>query len=134
MSGSNSAVECQLPKLDVAGSIPVSRSSSDKNPSGLAEHTKRSLDAYMALMRMYYNFVRPHMALKFGKVLRTPCMQAGLVTKRLSFIEIFTAFFLFFIAAVAGNCGLAFRQSRQGFFKGVGKTQQHFPGKAPEML
>ncbi|MBP1609724.1 MAG: hypothetical protein H6Q04_1959 [Acidobacteria bacterium] len=27
MSGSNSAVECQLPKLDVAGSIPVSRSS-----------------------------------------------------------------------------------------------------------
>ena len=24
--GSNSAVECQLPKLDVAGSIPVSRS------------------------------------------------------------------------------------------------------------
>jgi hypothetical protein len=25
-SGSNSAVECQLPKLDVAGSIPVSRS------------------------------------------------------------------------------------------------------------
>ncbi len=27
VSGSNSAVECQLPKLDVAGSIPVSRSS-----------------------------------------------------------------------------------------------------------
>src|SRR5688572_26643910 len=29
-SGSNSAVECQLPKLDVAGSIPVSRSSSPR--------------------------------------------------------------------------------------------------------
>ena len=27
--GSNSAVECQLPKLDVAGSIPVSRSEND---------------------------------------------------------------------------------------------------------
>ncbi len=26
MSGSNSVVECQLPKLNVAGSIPVSRS------------------------------------------------------------------------------------------------------------
>ena len=26
VGGSNSAVECQLPKLDVAGSIPVSRS------------------------------------------------------------------------------------------------------------
>jgi hypothetical protein len=25
MSGSNSVVECQLPKLDVAGSSPVSR-------------------------------------------------------------------------------------------------------------
>jgi hypothetical protein len=25
-SGRNSAVECQLPKLDVAGSIPVARS------------------------------------------------------------------------------------------------------------
>src|SRR5688572_7399349 len=30
-SGSNSAVECQLPKLDVAGSIPVSRSFSFKS-------------------------------------------------------------------------------------------------------
>ena len=28
MGGSNSVVECQLPKLDVAGSIPVSRSKS----------------------------------------------------------------------------------------------------------
>ncbi len=26
LRGSNSAVECQLPKLNVAGSIPVSRS------------------------------------------------------------------------------------------------------------
>ena len=26
LSGRNSAVECQLPKLDVAGSIPVARS------------------------------------------------------------------------------------------------------------
>jgi hypothetical protein len=26
LGGSNSVVECQLPKLDVAGSIPVSRS------------------------------------------------------------------------------------------------------------
>src|SRR5262249_44890695 len=29
-SGSNSVVECQLPKLDVAGSSPVSRSSNHK--------------------------------------------------------------------------------------------------------
>ena len=31
--GSNSAVECQLPKLDVAGSIPVSRSTGFSGPS-----------------------------------------------------------------------------------------------------
>ena len=30
LSGSNSVVECQLPKLDVAGSIPVSRSNFQK--------------------------------------------------------------------------------------------------------
>ena len=28
LSGRNSAVECQLPKLDVTGSIPVARSNS----------------------------------------------------------------------------------------------------------
>ena len=31
MSGRNSAVECQLPKLDVAGSSPVARSSNKNN-------------------------------------------------------------------------------------------------------
>jgi hypothetical protein len=50
----------------------------------------------MALMMMYYNFVRPHKALKFEKIVRTPAMQAGLATKRLSFREISTVFFLFF--------------------------------------
>ena len=79
-------------------------------------HARRGefLIGYMALTMMYYNFVRPHMALKFGKVLRTPAMQAGLVTRRLSFREVFTAFFLFFfIAAVARYYRLDFGQSRQ---------------------
>jgi hypothetical protein len=31
LSGSNSVVECQLPKLDVAGSTPVSRSKIPNN-------------------------------------------------------------------------------------------------------
>ena len=35
LSGSNSAVECNLAKVDVAGSIPVSRSNSSENPPGL---------------------------------------------------------------------------------------------------
>jgi len=72
-----------------------------------------SLMRQMALMMMYYNFVRPHMALKFGKMVRTPAMQAGLVTKRLSFRKIFTASFLvFFIAATAKYYRLDFEQSR----------------------
>jgi hypothetical protein len=37
------------------------------------------------------NFIRPHRALKFGREVRTPAMQAGLVSKRLSFREVFVA-------------------------------------------
>ena len=39
----------------------------------------------LALQMCYYNFVRPHSALKFGNEIRTPAMQAGLVKKQLSF-------------------------------------------------
>jgi len=52
---------------------------------------KRTLDAHLELFRAFYNFVRPHGALRFGKVTRTPAMQAGLAKKRLSFRDIFTA-------------------------------------------
>ena len=38
---------------------------------------------------MFPNFIRPHRALKFGKVIRTPGMQAGLVARRLRFRDIF---------------------------------------------
>ena len=57
----------------------------------------------MALLVMYYNFVRPHMALKFGKTLKTPAMQAGLAKQRLSFRDVFTSrtvFFLFVLIVV----------------------------------
>ena len=37
----------------------------------------------------HYSFVRPHRGLKFGRELRTPAMQAGLVSHKLSFREIF---------------------------------------------
>ncbi len=49
------------------------------------------LREHVELLRCHYNFVRPHRALKFGREVRTPAMQAGLVTKRLSFSDIFTA-------------------------------------------
>jgi hypothetical protein len=50
----------------------------------------------LALQMCYYNFVRPHSALKFGDEIRTPAMQAGLVKKQLSFREIFTALAILF--------------------------------------
>ena len=43
------------------------------------------------MLRCYYNFVRPHGALKFGREIRTPAMQAGLTTRRLTFRDIFLA-------------------------------------------
>ena len=52
---------------------------------------KRTLDDHLELFRAFYNFVRPHSALRFGKVTRTPAMQAGLAKKRLRFRDVFTA-------------------------------------------
>ena len=49
------------------------------------------LDGHMALLMCHYNFIRPHLALKFGKEIRTPAMQAGIVSKKLSFRYIFTS-------------------------------------------
>jgi hypothetical protein len=66
----------------------------------------------MALLMAYYNFLRPHAALKFGKTV-TPAMQAGLATKCLSFRELFTseaALFLFLmIMVLIRNCRLDFK-------------------------
>ncbi len=53
----------------------------------VADNLKHHLD----LLQCYYNFIRPHRALRFGRELRTPAMLAGLATRQLSFREIFTA-------------------------------------------
>ena len=47
------------------------------------------LEEHLELLRCHYNFVRPHGALKFGREVRTPAMQAGLATRRLTFREVF---------------------------------------------
>ena len=47
------------------------------------------LTAQLELVRCFYNFIRPHRALQFGKVIRTPAMQAGLAARRLRFRDIF---------------------------------------------
>ena len=50
-----------------------------------------TLDAHLELLRCYYNFVRPHRALRFGRETRTPAMQAGLATRRLTLRDIFVS-------------------------------------------
>ena len=50
---------------------------------------KECLEDHLELLRCHYNFVRPHMALKFGREMRTPAIQAGLTTRRLNLREIF---------------------------------------------
>ena len=50
------------------------------------------LRGHVELLRCYYNFIRPHRALRFGRETRTPAMLAGLVSTRLAWSDIFTAY------------------------------------------
>jgi IS1 family transposase len=42
---------------------------------------KERLEDHIELFRCHYNFIRPHRALKFGREVRTPAMQAGLTNR-----------------------------------------------------
>ena len=48
------------------------------------------LRGHVELLR-YYNFIRPHRALHFGRETRTPAMQAGVVSVPMNWSDIFTA-------------------------------------------
>jgi transposase-like protein/IS1 family transposase len=52
---------------------------------------RERLAAHLELRRCHYNFMRPHGALKFGGEIRTPEMQAEIVSKRLTFRQVFEA-------------------------------------------
>ncbi len=43
-----------------------------------------------AVLHCYYNFIRPHSRLKFGRMTKTPAMQVGLRKRPLTFRDIFT--------------------------------------------
>ena len=58
-------------------------------------------------VRCHYNFIRPHGGLKFGREVRTPAMQAGLVSRKLTFRDVFMAaagFLLFVALAIRVRC------------------------------
>ena len=59
-----------------------------RRSAGHARYTEH-LDDHMALLQCHYNFIRPHRSLKLGKEKRTPAWQAGLISRQLSFREIF---------------------------------------------
>jgi len=53
--------------------------------------SQQPLADQLELLRCYYNFIRPHGGLKFGREVRTPAMQAGLVGRKVTFRDVFTA-------------------------------------------
>ncbi len=55
-----------------------------------AAHSRsvQRLAEHLELFRCFYNFIRPHGALRFGKEVRTPAQQAGLVGRRLTWRDI----------------------------------------------
>ena len=57
-----------------------------------AAKKREKLAEAIEILKCYYNFIRPHGSLKFGREYRTPAQQAGIVTKRLTFRDIFMAF------------------------------------------
>jgi len=59
------------------------------------------LRKHLALLQCHYNFVRPHRTLKFGNLVKTPAMQAGIVSRRLFFREIFIARLGVFLCSLA---------------------------------
>ena len=68
-------------------------------------HARRpeQLENQLETVRRYYNFLRPHRALKFGSEVRTPAMQAGLVEHRLTFREVFL-----WLASLLRSCRFVF--------------------------
>jgi hypothetical protein len=65
------------------------------------------LEDHLELLRCHYNFIRPHLALKFGRKVRTPAMQEGLAKKRLAFRDIFLSIPKFLrLVLIKVNCVL----------------------------
>ncbi len=75
---------------------------------------KRTLADDLELLRCYYNFMRPHSALKFGTVMRTPAMQAGFASKQLRFRDILTAPPVTARIAVVRFCVLTYHEPTEG--------------------
>jgi IS1 family transposase len=72
---------------------------------------QRTLEDHLELLRRHHNFCRPHSSLRFGVVTRTPAMQAGLTTRKLTFRNIF-------VAQVVRPCFLLVRSWSAAYHRG----------------
>ena len=52
----------------------------------------QALAAQLDLQRCYYNFMRPHMSLKFGPETWTPAMMAGIAKRKLTWRDVLSYF------------------------------------------
>ena len=85
-------------------------------------HARESiaLEEHLELLQLHYNFIRPHLALKFGKEIRTPAMQAGLVRQKLSFRDIFSKRLYLFLLLDWVYAFLAWNFIERGDFRFLG--------------
>ena len=75
----------------------------------------RTLKEHLELLRLHYNFIRPHSALRFGAEVRTPAVQAGLAVRKLSFRDVFMMRAFFFLCVL----GVILVRIRVFIFRGV---------------
>ena len=75
----------------------------------------RTLEEHLELLRLHYNFIRPHSALRFGAEVRTPAVQAGLAVRKLSFRDVFMMRAFFFLCVL----GVILVRIRVFIFRGV---------------
>ena len=97
----------------------------------------RPLEEQLALLMTYNHFVQPHGALKFGKEVRTPAMQAGLAQRLLSFRDIFMSrvlSFWCFVYSCLRILGIGLSEEQSSARMSLAAVQQQFPGQAPKSM
>jgi len=60
----------------------------------------QALAEQLDFQRCYYNFMRPHLALKFGNQIWTPVMMAGITKRKLTWRDVLSHFIVAIILAV----------------------------------
>jgi len=72
---------------------------------------EENLAGHLHMFQCYYNFIRPHMGLKFGTEVRTPAMVAGIVKTKLSFRHVFSRMIFFVFRILEGEGRPAFEMA-----------------------